>query len=335
MTQESIAVGILANPSSGRDIRRLLARASVYPTSEKINDVLRLLTALGSQGVTDAWMMPDVGGITHAVMRTVNHERKRGAALPQVHMVKFEAEDSVWDTWRAVELMVKAGVRAIAVLGGDGTHRAVTRYCSDIPMATLSTGTNNAFPAMREATTTGLAMGLYVSGRVPAEVALRRNKILRVQHGTRNEIALVDVCVTSQPFVGARAVWQPNELRQLFVTFGEPDAIGLSSIAGLALPTTRLDPHGVQLRFGGERRLLAPIAPGLMEYISISSAERLEPNQPIDIDAGTGTVALDGEREIEFTPDSRVTVELDLNGPFTITVEPTLMYAAQQGVLWE
>ena len=32
------------------------------------------------------------------------------------------------------------------VLGGDGTHRAVVRECRSIPIAGLSTGTNNAFP---------------------------------------------------------------------------------------------------------------------------------------------------------------------------------------------
>ena len=48
-------------------------------------------------------------------------------------------------------------VGAIVVLGGDGTHRAVVSECGDIPIAGISTGTNNAFPEMREPTITGLA----------------------------------------------------------------------------------------------------------------------------------------------------------------------------------
>jgi predicted polyphosphate/ATP-dependent NAD kinase len=336
MTQTPIAVGIIANPSSGRDIRRLLARASVYPTPEKINVVLRLLSALGPLGVEEAWMLPDRVGISASVQKTANYERKKRAnSMPLVREIEMESEDSVLDTWQAVRRMHEMGVKAIAVLGGDGTHRAVARYCGDIPLATLSTGTNNAFPSMREATSTGLAMGLYATGRIPAEVALRRNKILHVQHGNRHEIALVDVAVTKQRFLGARAVWQPADLSRLFVTYGEADAIGLSSIAGMSLPSLRHEPFGTEVRFGGDRRLLAPIAPGLLDWMPVESAHRLEPDTPIVLSEEAGTIALDGEREIEFHAPNEVSVWLDLNGPYTIAVAPSLAYAAQNGLLWE
>jgi predicted polyphosphate/ATP-dependent NAD kinase len=334
MTHNPISVGIIANPSSGRDIRRLLARASVYPTSEKINDVLRLLAAIGPLGVAEAWMIPDRAGIAHAVAETSAAEReKRGHVLPIVRMLDMRAYDTVEDTLRAVELMLEHGVRAIAVLGGDGTHRAVARRCGQTPLATLSTGTNNAFPERREATTTGLALALFATGRVPAEVALRRNKILRVAHGERRELALVDVCVARQRFLGARAIWQPGDLSQLFVTFAEPSAIGLSSIAGLSLPTARHEPFGVQVVFGEGQRLLAPIAPGLLEQVAITSVVRLNPNEPVELPAGEGTIAFDGEREIEYTWGDRVMVELGLDGPLTIAVAPTMAYAAQAGLL--
>jgi hypothetical protein len=48
---------------------------------------------------------------------------------------------------------------------------------------------------------------------------------------------------------------------------------------------------------------------------------------------GEGTIALDGEREIECAPGDYVTVELDLDGPLTIAVEPTLEYAARAQLL--
>ena len=38
--------GIVANPLSGRDIRRLVTQASVFPTAEKANMIQRMLTAL-------------------------------------------------------------------------------------------------------------------------------------------------------------------------------------------------------------------------------------------------------------------------------------------------
>ena len=38
--------------------------------------------------------------------------------------------DSVADTHAGVAQMVRAGVELIAVLGGDGTHRAVAAHCA-------------------------------------------------------------------------------------------------------------------------------------------------------------------------------------------------------------
>ena len=72
-----------------------------------------------------------------------------------------------YDMHRLTRLLRKAGVAAIVVLGGDGTHRAVVSQCATIPIAGISTGTNNAFPEYREPTVTGLATGLAVMGRVP------------------------------------------------------------------------------------------------------------------------------------------------------------------------
>ena len=39
-------VGIIANPASGKDIRRLVAHASVFDNNEKINIVRRVLLGL-------------------------------------------------------------------------------------------------------------------------------------------------------------------------------------------------------------------------------------------------------------------------------------------------
>jgi len=49
--KRGVVVGIVANPASGRDIRRLVAQASLYPMAEKCNMVLRLLSGLRATGV--------------------------------------------------------------------------------------------------------------------------------------------------------------------------------------------------------------------------------------------------------------------------------------------
>ena len=43
-----VTVGVIANPASGRDIRRLTTHASVFPTAEKANMIVRLLAGLGA-----------------------------------------------------------------------------------------------------------------------------------------------------------------------------------------------------------------------------------------------------------------------------------------------
>lgn len=334
MTGAGPSVGIIVNPSSGRDIRRLLARASVFPTGEKINLVLRLLAALGAFDIGEALIMPDGSGIAAAIAREAAAEgRRRARHMPSVRPLAMPVTETAEDTARAVRIMAGAGVGAIAILGGDGTHRVVAAHCGDTPLLALSTGTNNAFPELREATTAGLAMALVVAGAVPPAVALRRNKLLRACYGERSELALVDVCVARQPFLGARAVWQPADLSRLFVTFGEPRGIGLSAIAGWALPVGRGDPWGAQLVFGPGAQILAPIAPGLLETVPIASAERLLPDVPVTILTEAGTVALDGERELELDPGASLSVTLDLSGPLTIDIDATLGYAARHGLL--
>ena len=48
---------------------------------------------------------------------------------------------------------------------------------------------------------------------------------------------------------------------------------------------------------------------------------------------GAGTVALDGEREIELSPKSVVEVQLCADGPFVVNVSAALEGAASGGYL--
>ena len=50
-----------------RGVRRLVARASVFPTAEKANMVQRLLSAFASVGVQRAMVSTDLGGISAEV----------------------------------------------------------------------------------------------------------------------------------------------------------------------------------------------------------------------------------------------------------------------------
>jgi predicted polyphosphate/ATP-dependent NAD kinase len=331
-------VGIIANPVSARDIRRVIANATALQITDRANIVLRVLACLKACGVERVVMMPENGGIRHHVRRGIDRaENQRTGEFPVLTHLDWKITGTVHDTMRAARDMKEQGVSAIVVLGGDGTHRAVVSECGDVPIAGISTGTNNAFPEHREPTVTGLAVGLAVMGRVPARTAYSQNKQLVVDIGEKREIALVDVAVVTERYIGARALWRTDTFRELFVTFADPEVIGMSAIAGLLKPVSRSEPHGlhVKLGTGKEARLViaTPIAPGYIRGIGIRRFQSLPAGKAIRPEIAAGSIALDGEREMSFDERDDVTITLATNAFRTVNVGACMQYAAKKGIL--
>src|SRR5262249_16469046 len=179
----------------------------------------------------------------------------------------------------------------------------VAGTCGDIPLMSLSTGTNNVFPEMREATIAGIATGLIATGMVPKTEGTLRNKVLRVDvDGHARGLAVVDVSVSNESWTGSRGLWRTEYLRRIFVTFAEPDAIGLSAIAGLLHPVSRRAAHGLRVDVVpaevAPATLKAPIGPGLFASIGVAGVHEIRPGEPHTVTETRGVVALDGEREI-------------------------------------
>jgi predicted polyphosphate/ATP-dependent NAD kinase len=324
-----VIVGVIANPASGRDIRRLVAGASVVGNADKAGMVLRLLAGLGAVGVERVLMMPAADGLSVTLDRLLR-ARDGAAPLPVLDVLPMSLTGTAEDSVAAVERMRAAGVRAIVVLGGDGTHRVVAQACADVPICALSTGTNNVFPQMRETTVAGLATGLVATGRVDQDVALRREPALLVDAGGRRELALVDVAVTPGRFVGARAVWRAEDVSELFVTYADPGAVGLSAVAGLVLPHTA----GVHVRLAAESELTVnvPLAPGLVVPIGIAGYRTIAPGEEVALEPADGCLALDGERTVERRRAEPATVRLT-TGPLRIDVDAVMRRAAEDGLL--
>ncbi|WP_448203933.1 ATP-NAD kinase family protein [Azospirillum sp. sgz302134] len=332
-------VGIIANPVSARDIRRVVANAANLQITDRANIVLRVLAALRACGVADVLMMPEHGGIGRHVARGIARAAAHGEApYPAIHPLPMPVTGTVADTHRAAAEMRDAGVAAIVVLGGDGTHRAVVAQCGSVPIAGISTGTNNAFPEHREPTITGLATGLAVTGQVPAHIAFTPNKRIDVSvNGQPVEIALVDVALVAERYVGARALWKPESFRELFVTFADPEAIGMSAIAGLLEPVSRAESGGLMVRLAqpdaGATVLRAPIAPGLMAPVGVTDWRRMPAGVPFVPEAKAGSIALDGEREIAFSARDRVSLTLRDDAFRTVNVGGCMRHAAQNRLL--
>ena len=64
VSTHSACIGIIANPVSARDIRRIVANAGNLQITDRVSMLLRVLGAAGSLGVTRALMMPDNGGVS-------------------------------------------------------------------------------------------------------------------------------------------------------------------------------------------------------------------------------------------------------------------------------
>ena len=333
-------IGLIANPVSARDIRRIIANASNLQIADRVNIVMRVLTAAHSLGVERVLVMPDNGGIRALLQRHLSRGHSHHQRWPQVEYLDMEPTSTVDDTFEAARMMRAAGVAAIVVLGGDGTHRAVVRECRDIPIAGLSTGTNNAFPEMRESTITGMAVALYATGRLSAAQALAPNKLLEVSinEGAQRDIAIVDAVISTDRYIGARALWKPDALSAAYLTFADPQAIGLSAIGGLLQPVGRRDPGGLAVHLGHPPhpvalRLLAPIAPGMVRSVSIAHWQAMPAGQPFTVAQAGGVVALDGERELTFDAGDRVQITLRENAFPTVDVARCMHIAACDGLL--
>ena len=337
-------IGVIANPVSARDIRRVVANAGNLQITDRVNIVIRLLQAARAAGVSRALLMPDRGGIRALLER---HLKRGDATLPRIDWLDMQPTSTVGDTFTATRLLQRAGVAAIVVLGGDGTHRAVVRELhaagSGLPIAGLSTGTNNAFPEMREPTITGLATGLYAAGRIAPDEALLPNKLLEVHIAdadgrTHQDVAIVDAVITHDRSVGARALWKTGSLAAAYLAFCEPEAIGLSSIGALLQPVGRRERGGLAVQIAAQASdaltlLHAPIAPGLVLPVPIAGWQRLLPDEPLPVIQRAGMVALDGERELSFEPGQRVGVTLREAAFRTLDVARCMAVAARDGLL--
>jgi predicted polyphosphate/ATP-dependent NAD kinase len=302
-----------------------------------------VLTAVESLGVGRVLVMPDKAGIRAMMTRHLKRERNLHHRFPVVEFLDMDPTSTVDDTFVATRMMRAAGVAAIVVLGGDGTHRAVVRELlnggATIPIAGLSTGTNNAFPEMRESTVTGMAVALYATGRIDADEALAPNKVLEVSinEGQRHDIALVDAVISTDRYIGARALWKTENLAAVYLTFADPQAIGLSAIGGLLQPVGRRDAGGLAVHLSedlAQRRLTlqAPIAPGMLRDVGIAHWEPMRDGQAFSVALNAGVVALDGEREMAFDPGDRVRITLRENAFPTVDVTRCMQVAARTGL---
>ena len=320
-------VGIIANPAAGKDIRRLVARGRFVTNEEKVNVLRRLLAGIDATEVERIVMMPDRAMIGRAALDGMSLNLR-------VEFLDMAILSDDRDSSTAAEMMAQLGVGVLVTLGGDGTNRAVAKGSGDVPLIAVSTGTNNVFPSMVEGTLAGLAAGVVADGRVDAETVSHKTRRLEVYFdGSLEDIALVDVSVSTESFVGARAIWDMTTVHEIFVTKVQPASIGLSAIAAQLHPLGANGDPGVHLRLGkGGKTVVAAIAPGIVCPVQVRDWQPLQVNDSVEIELRPCTVALDGERTLRLPANQNAEVRLSAKGPPVISVEDALREAASKGI---
>ena len=274
--------------------------------------------------------MPDMAGLARNAMSdtqdTMNSEFIR--QTPTGHQK---------DSTEAARMMRDAGADCIVTLGGDGTNRLVAKGCGNVPIAPISTGTNNVFPKEIEGTLAGIAAATVAKDRVIAERVCRRSKKINVfVNDELRDIALVDAAVSRQTMVGARALWDVGTLQSVFLTRAEASSIGIASIGARLALIALDDPRGLHIDFAdagesGTTAVTAPIAPGMVRDVPIESWQIIEPDESVSVRATRGTIALDGEREIELLDGTRGSMRLSTDGPWVVDFDRALEAACGSG----
>ncbi len=322
------AVGLVANPASGKDIRRLAGKASVFDNREKLAIVRRAVIGAIAAGARRFVYMSDSHGIVkQAIAETTIPRGVRFEALPS------SGTASAMDTVVAAEQMAQKDCAVVLVLGGDGTNRAFVRGWRDATLVSLSTGTNNVFPVMAEATVAGMALGLIAAGTVASRLVATQAKVIDVDiEEAEQDIALIDAVITRDAFIGAKALLDPSQLKEALLCRAEPAAVGITSLGGLVRPVSDKDDFGLHLTFAkGGRQLLAPMGPGMFAKVEIGKTRLVKFDQAVKA-SGPSVIALDGERERVIAPGQRIEMRISRRGPWVVDLAATLQRAAKQKI---
>ena len=324
---QSRPLGLIVNPLSGRDVRRLLGRAGNDTPDAKRNQLERAAIGAAMAGVERILWTPDVFRIAERALEYLPID----AVRERLELGRPETRPA--DTLRCVAAMREAGCGALLVLGGDGTNRLVAEAWPDAPIVPLSTGTNNVFPLLVEPTLAGAAAGLVAAGRLALAEVAERAKVVRVRYADGAEsLALVDAGLLRDDFVGSLLALDPAKLETLVLARAEPASVGLSPLGGLIVPCGRADDFGVEVVCGaGGRALLAPVSPGIYRTALVASVRRLAFGEVVEV-KGPGVLAFDGDRERALTPGERAELSVLRDGPWVIDVARALSLAAARGL---
>ena len=251
-------------------------------------------------------------------------------------VLEMWSDGTAEDTDRAVDAMAEQACGCIITVGGDGTHRRVSRRCGEIPLLPLPGGTNNVFSEPLDGLVAGLAAGAFLSsGRSRRTFCWRSKRFVVERDGEPMDVALIDVAASDHLEVGARALWEPERLNALVLSQGLPTRIGLSAIGGMLEPIGPREKAGLHVQFKarekGGRSIRAGILPGVLAEVNVKKFSRLNIGEAVSIPAGTGALAMDEERETVMRKGRHWAVRLQKDGPWRLDARGREAKLAERG----
>jgi hypothetical protein len=337
-------VAICVNPMSGRDVRRLAARATNMTHEAKRDLVARIAAGAEAAGATDFYITREPYNIANLALELMPLKAR-------VHVLDVPLQNNAGDTERAIAAFLAEGVRTFVSLGGDGTNRAIVRAfgprCGEVTLLPLSTGTNNVFPVLTEPTIVGMAAGLDCRGRLPEPSLRARCKVLHVRgtcgHGRPvDDVGLIDAVLLRDDHVGNLLPFDAQRIPQLLLTRAEATGIGMSPIGGLIDEVLEGDDLGLLVTLGEDRRgaageaalrrFQAPVSPGLFAAVAVAGTQRLPLGTPV-LFHGPGVLALDGDRDHKLPADGALTVTIERSGPMVLDAAAAIRWAVAQDMM--
>ena len=325
------SIGIIANPQSGKDIRRLVSYATTIDNNEKVNICKRIVLAAYGIGIDKAVCMPDTFTMGYSVQYQLEDDK-----MPccEIEVLDFDFDASMADTVQAAAIMEELGLGCVVVLGGDGTSRAAAKCLKKTPMLSISTGTNNVYPAMMEGTVAGMAAAATAMMDDPYSVCIHDKRIQVFVNGEYRDMALIDAVISDDEFAGAKAIWDPVKMKHIIVSRCHPASIGFSAVPGAYRIVEDTDPFGFAVALGeGGTTVRAPIAAGILTPMSILHSRELPLGEPYTVTADRPCmIALDGEREVKLFPGDRADFIISDDGPWRVLPRKALSRAQQLGM---
>lgn len=321
------AIGIIGNPASGKDIRRLISHATVTDNAEKINIIERVILGAQALGVDKVYMLADHSKMGYKVRDRLS---TRKVLKCDIELVELPYYNSFKDTMNITEFMEKNNVGCIVTLGGDGTNRALAKVIKHTPIITISTGTNNVYPVMIEGTIAGMAAAAVASNKFDKNLFTIKDKQIEIYKDSQLvDIALVDAVISNETYIASKAIWDMENIQKIFVTRSHPASIGFSSIVGCKTIVNPKDDFGACLNVNkGNESIMAPVSAGILEEVLVDEPELIfiEKNYEFTSEE-SGTIALDGEKEVEFNPGDKFIFKITRNGPYHVDVVKALEVA--------